>query len=170
MKQLTGYVQSITDGQTNTLADPVKPASTVLTTTDGINTGVTVDGNIVDPQSVYFAMNLEVEMPPVMVAANQLVRIKNAKHTLKIGAYLSANFQEGFDSIVAGTTVPIVVNMEDTTDTVIWELSAPVAKVTNTPNRNDNSGVYAIEKEYLCRPIAGNDNFTLKYYSDIDAS
>jgi hypothetical protein len=167
---VSGYVKSITDGQDNTLADPVKPKASVLSTTDGVNTGVTVDSNIIDPLSLEFAMNLETKMPPVLISANQVVVIHGAKHTLKLGAYLSSGaFEEGFDSIVAGDTVAIDVNFEDTSDTIIWELLVPVAKVSNTPNRGDNEGAYSIEKEYLCRPTSGNDNFTLKYYSNIAA-
>lgn len=164
----TGYVKSDTNGQANTLADPVKPVASVLTTTDGVNTGITVDGNMLDPLSLEFAMNLERQMPPVMKTENEMVVIKGAKHTLNVSAYLSAAvFEEGYDSIVQGTEIAIDANFEDTSDVVIWELLVPKAKVSNTPNRGDNSGAYSISKEYLCRPTNGNDNFTLKYYSNI---
>jgi len=166
---ISGYVKTDT-AATNTLADPVKPVTAVLTTTDGTNTGITVDGSIIDPQSLSFSMNLDITMPPVMVSANQLVVINGAKHTLSVSAYLSSSvFEEGYSSIVAGDTIAIDANFEDTSDTVIWELAVPVAKVSGTPNRNDNSGAYSITKEYLCRPTSGNDNFTLKYYSNITA-
>lgn len=167
---VSGYVKSITTGETNTLVDPVKPLSSVLSTSDGINTGVTVDAKVIDPLNIEFSATLETDMPPVLLDANKLVVIKGAKHSLKVKAYLSSGeFEEGFDTLVAGQEVAVAVDFEDTQDAVIWSLQVPKAKVATTPGTNDESGVYAVEKEYLCRPTAGNDNFTLKYFSNIAA-
>ena len=167
---VTGYVKSITTGENNTLVDPVKPISSVLSTTDGVHTGVTVDGHIVDPLNIDFNSTLETDMPPVLVDTNKMVVIKGAKHTLKVKAYLSSGeFEEGFDALVSGQEIAVSVDFEDTQDAVIWSLQVPKAKVASTPGTNDESGVYAVEKEYLCRPTNGNDNFTLKYFSNIAA-
>ncbi|WP_416768523.1 hypothetical protein ACM66T_10230 [Sulfurimonas sp. ST-25] len=166
---VTGVVKSDTTGQTNTLSDPVKPKASVLTTTDGINTGVTVNSQIVDPLSVSFGMNIDRNYARGLTEILNI--INNADHQLSISAYLSSGkFEEGYDAIVSGTEIAVQVDFEDTSDTVLWGLSIPKAKVMNTPNRNNTDGVYAIEKQYRCRPTAGNDNFTLKYYSDIAAA
>jgi len=168
--EVTGYVKDIITGESNTLVDPVKPVASVLSTTDGINTGVTVDGHIVDPLNIDFSATLETDMPPVLIDTNKIVVIKGAKHTLKVKAYLSSGeFEEGFDALVNGSEIAVSVDFEDTQDAVIWSLQVPKAKVATTPGTNDESGVYAVEKEYLCRPTNGNDNFTLKYFSDITA-
>ena len=168
--EVTGYVKDIITGESNTLVDPVKPVASVLSTTDGINTGVTVDGHIVDPLNIDFSATLETDMPPVLIDTNKIVVIKGAKHTLKVKAYLSSGeFEEGFDALVNGNEIAVSVDFEDTQDAVIWSLQVPKAKVATTPGTNDESGVYAVEKEYLCRPTNGNDNFTLKYFSDITA-
>lgn len=166
---VTGVVKSDTTGQSNTLSDPAKPKASVLTTTDGINTGVTVNGNIVDPMSIKFGMNLETNYAKGLTEILNI--INNADHQISISAYLSSGvFEEGFDSIVSGDEVAIQVDFEDTADVVMWGLSVPKAKVMNTPNRGDTDGAYSIEKQYRARPTSGNDNFTLKYYSAIAAA
>ena len=164
-----GVVKSDTTGQTNTLSDPVKPKASVLTTTDGVNTGVTVDGNTIDPLSVTFGMNIDRNYARGLKEILNI--INNADHQVSIGAYLSSSeFEEGYDAIIAGTEIAVQVDFEDTSDSVLWGLSVPKAKVMNTPNRSETDGVYSVEKQYRCRPTAGNDNFTLKYYSGITSS
>lgn len=166
---VTGVVKTDTSGQTNTLVDPVKPKASVLSTTDGINTGISVNSNELDAISVNFTSNLDRKIVKGLVETQNL--INDADYQLSVNAYLSSGtFEEGFDAIVNGTEIAINIDYEDTSDAIIWGLSVPKAKVMGTPNRADSEGVYTIEKQYRCRPTTGNDNFVLKYYSNITAA
>jgi len=72
---------------------------------------------------------------------------------------------DGFDELIAGSTMDFVAEFRDSNGNTVWKLEIPKAKLSTQPTFEDSEGIFVIQREFNALSNLGDDNFTLTYYT-----
>lgn len=125
-------------------------------------TVITVGGTAIKLSEFSFDMNGERQHVPFVGGSEVVMQDIAPKCTIK--AKLDKYNAAGWTEFLASTEVAIVLTLKDRAGATKMTLTIPKAKLAEVPLPADTSGIYTVERQYICRPSTGNDNFALEWH------